>query len=105
MAPTGERITLKGQTNTVDSVATFLSALKNSGSFDGVQLDEFYQDDQHDRLTYKFSVSCQFKSPTGGTLPAAGSAGAVGGGPTGPVAGSQLQGLAAETQARARLVR
>ena len=55
-------------------MANFLAFLKNSGSFDDVQLEQFYQDDQHERLTYKFTLSCQFKSPTGGPSPTAGGA-------------------------------
>ena len=69
MAPAGDRLQLKGQSGTVDSMANFLAFLKNSGSFDDVQLEQFYQDDQHERLTYKFTLSCQFKSPTGGISP------------------------------------
>ena len=55
-------------------MANFMAYLKNSGAFDDVQLDQFYQDDTHERLTYKFSLSCQFKSPTGGPSPTSGAA-------------------------------
>jgi Tfp pilus assembly protein PilN len=72
MTPAGERLQLKGQSSTVDSMANFLAFLKNSGSFDNVQLEQFYQDDLQDRLNYKFAVSCQFKSSTGGGSPTAG---------------------------------
>lgn len=99
MVPAGERIQMKGQSGTVNSMANFLAFLKNSGSFDDVQLEQFYQDDVQERLTYKFSLSCQFKSPTGGASPtvggepqAAGPPGAAGtpgntptGGPGAPV--------------------
>jgi hypothetical protein len=67
MAPTGDRVQLKGQSGTVDSMAYFLTSLKHSGFFDDVQLEQFYQDDQHERLAYKFTLSCLFKSPSGGT--------------------------------------
>ena len=50
-------------------MANFLAFLKNSGSFDDVQLEQFYQDDQHDRLAYKFTLSCLFKSATAGIPP------------------------------------
>lgn len=72
MVPSGERIQLKGQSGTVDSMANFLAFLKNSGFFGDVQLEQFYQDDVQDRLTYKFALSCQFKSPTGGASPTVG---------------------------------
>ena len=45
LAPAGDRLQLKGQSGTVDSMANFLAFLKNSGSFDDVQLEQFYQDD------------------------------------------------------------
>jgi Tfp pilus assembly protein PilN len=72
MVPAGERIQMKGQSGTVDSLANFLAFLKNSGSFGDVQLEQFYQDDVQARLTYKFSLSCEFRSPTGGASPTAG---------------------------------
>ena len=72
LTPAGDRLQLKGQSGTVDSMANFLAFLKNSGSFEDVQLEQFYQDDLNERLTYKFTLSCQFKSPTGGASPTAG---------------------------------
>ena len=83
MAPTGERLLFKGESATVDSMANFLAFMKKSGAFSDVQLDQFYEDDQHERLNYKFTMSCQFISPTTGTTPAA----AVGAAPAGPSAG------------------
>ena len=90
MAPVGDRVQLKGQSGTVESMATFLASLKNSGSFEDVQLEQFFEDDQKELLTYKFTLNCQFKSPTGGASPTAGAApgGAAAGGPgVGPPAG------------------
>ena len=80
----GERLQLKGESRTVDSMASFIAFLKNSGSFGDVQLEQFFEDDQHDHLDYKFTLSCQFKSPTGGTSPTVGGAPAGVGGPGGP---------------------
>jgi Tfp pilus assembly protein PilN len=84
LAPVGDRLQVKGQSSTVDSMATFLASLKSSGFFEGVQLEQFYQDDIHERLNYKFTVSCQFKSPEGGASPTAGGAAAGPGGPAAP---------------------
>ena len=81
LTPAGDRFQLKGQSGTVNSMSDFLASLKNSGSFDDVQLEQFFQDDQHERLTYKFTLSCLFKSSTGGASPTAGGAPA---GPVGP---------------------
>ncbi len=93
LAPSGERLQLKGQSSTAGSMANFMTFLKGSGSFDDVQLEQFYQDDQHDRLAYKFTLSCQFKSASAvSAAPGAPSPG-VGpsGGPAGPLPG--LRGL------------
>ncbi|MGO8817761.1 MAG: PilN domain-containing protein [Terriglobia bacterium] len=73
-APVGDGFLLKGQSSTVSSMANLLASLKNSGTFQEVQLDQFYQDDKDDRLTYKFSLSGQFKSPTGVASPTSGAA-------------------------------
>ena len=104
LTPAGDRLQLKGQSGTVDSMANFLAFLKNSGSFDDVQLEQFYQDDLHDRLAYKFTLSCQFKSPTGGTSPTAGGAPAGPGGPAGRTApGPRLPGAPASSGPRRSL--
>ena len=64
VSPTADRLVLKGQSGTVDSMANLLAYMKSSGYFDDVQLLQFYQDDQHNRLTYKFTLDCLAKSPT-----------------------------------------
>jgi len=96
LAPMGDRLELKGTSGTVDSMANFMAFLKNSGFYDNIQLEQFYQDDQHDRLAYKFSLSCQFKSSTGGASPTSGPVPAIApdsgapGGPAGPAANGPL---------------
>jgi Tfp pilus assembly protein PilN len=72
LTPAGERLRLNGQSGSVDSMANFMAFLKNSGSFNDVELEQFYQDDQHEHLTYKFALSCQFRSSTGGASPTSG---------------------------------
>src|SRR5271157_377209 len=84
LAPAGDRLQLKGQSGTVESMANFLAFLKKSGFFNDVQLDQFYQDDIHERLNYKFTVSCLCKSSTGGGSPTGGGPAAGPGGPGGP---------------------
>jgi Tfp pilus assembly protein PilN len=93
LAPAGERLELKGQSSTVDSLANFLAFLKSSGFFNDVQLEQFYEDDVHERLTYKFSLSCQFISPSAKTTSAAGGA------PAGPGGPGSTQGAPAQAQA------
>jgi len=102
LAPVGDRLQLKGQSGTVDAMAGFLADMKKSGAFNDVQLDQFFQDDLHDRLTYKFTVSCLFKSSAGGTSPTAGGAtagpGGVAGGPASAPTG--IVGQPAQVQQR-----
>jgi Tfp pilus assembly protein PilN len=83
MAPVGEKLELKGQSGTVDSMASFMAYLKNSGYYHDIELQQFYQDDQHERLTYKFALNCAFKSSTGGASPTAGPMAQIPGGAPG----------------------
>ena len=62
VAPQGDRLVIRGEANSVDSVATLLSSMKTSGYFDDVQLRQFYEDDAQDRLNYKFNMDCGYKS-------------------------------------------
>jgi Tfp pilus assembly protein PilN len=59
----GDRMSLRGQSRSVESVAEFISQLDNSGFFSDVQLRQFFEDDQQNRLAYKFTLDCAFKSP------------------------------------------
>jgi Tfp pilus assembly protein PilN len=62
VAPAGERLAIHGQSNSVESMADFMSALDHSGSFTDVQLRQFYEDDLQGRVRYKFSLDCIYKS-------------------------------------------
>ena len=81
--PAGDRLALKGQSATVESMANFIGFMKRSGSFEDVQLEQFYKDNDHDRLSYKFSLNCLFKQPNGAISPTSGAA------PPGPAAGAE----------------
>ena len=87
MAPVGDKLELRGQSGTVDSMANFMAFLKNSGFYDDIQLEQFYQDDQHERLAYKFALNCAFKSPSGGVSPTSGAAPAMSAGAAGGLGG------------------
>lgn len=63
VSPKGERLEVSGQSGSVQSMSTFLSALQQSGAFTDVQLRQFYEDDQESRLTYKFTLDCLYKPP------------------------------------------
>ncbi len=63
VAPDGARVAIKGQSNTVESIASFIANLQTSGRFQDVQLRQYFQDDQHNRLGFKFNVDCVYKMP------------------------------------------
>lgn len=63
VAPEGERLAIKGQSTTVESMAQFIAALKHSGSFQDVQLRQYWEDDQQNRVAYKFNLDCIYRSP------------------------------------------
>ena len=60
----GNRLVLKGQSNSVESIANFISALKASKGMSDVQLRQYYQDDQHNRTTFKFNIDCVYSVAT-----------------------------------------
>ncbi len=61
--PDGARVAIRGQSNSVESIANFIAWLRSTGSFDDVQLRQYYQDDQFSRLSYKFVLDCVYKLP------------------------------------------
>jgi Tfp pilus assembly protein PilN len=70
VSPAGGRLSIRGQSMSVESIARFISALKESGSFDDVQLQRYYQDDVYNRLSFKFDIDCLFKSSAAAAGPA-----------------------------------
>jgi Tfp pilus assembly protein PilN len=64
VTPEGARVAIRGQANSVESIANFVANLKNSGRFDEVQLRQYYQDDQYARLSFKFQLDCVYKLPS-----------------------------------------
>jgi len=70
VAPEGARVVIKGQSNSVESIANFIANLQSSGRFQDVQLRQYFQDDQFNRLSFKFNVDCVYKMPPA-QLPAA----------------------------------
>ncbi len=63
VAPEGARVVIKGQSNSVESIANFIANLQGSGRFQDVQLRQYYQEDQFSRLAFKFNVDCVYKMP------------------------------------------
>ena len=64
VTPEGARVVIRGQSNSVESIGNLVASLKNSGRFDEVQLRQYFQDDQHDRLSFKFQLDCVYKLPS-----------------------------------------
>ena len=64
MAPNGSRIAIKGQASSVNSIANLIANLKNNTAFQDVQLRQYYQDDQFNRLSFKFNIDFAYKPPT-----------------------------------------
>jgi Tfp pilus assembly protein PilN len=71
ITPERDRTVLKGQAGSVESMAKFLASLKGSQYFQDVQLRQFYQDDQQNRLTYKFTIDYIYRPPAAAAQPAA----------------------------------
>lgn len=61
----GDRLLVKGQAGSVGSIADFIAALKRSGGFADVELGQYYQDDQSERLTFKFDLRCVYRTAGG----------------------------------------
>lgn len=64
VTPVGNRLSIHGESNSVESIARFITVLKQSSAFGDVQLQQYYQDDQGSRLSYKFDLNCLYKPPS-----------------------------------------
>lgn len=72
VTPSGNRLAIRGQSNSVESIAAFIAALKATENFGDVQLRQYYQDDQEKRLSYKFNLDFAVKPrPAAAAAPAA----------------------------------
>lgn len=59
--PEGRRLNIRGQSNSVESIAAFIDALKATGNFGDVQLRQYFEDDHEGRLSFKFNLDFEFK--------------------------------------------
>ena len=75
------QLKIHGQSEHVNSIADFLTALKRAGPFDNVQLQRLFEDDHKDRVNFSFDLTCVYKPPPGQT----------GGSAAGPVPRSSLR--------------
>jgi Tfp pilus assembly protein PilN len=72
--PSGNTIHIQGLSDSVNSIAQFITSLNNSGVFTKVQLQRYYEDDRGPRPSFKFNLDCDFEPP--GSIPAQPAAGA-----------------------------
>jgi Tfp pilus assembly protein PilN len=63
VSPAGTRLDVRGESNSVESIAALIAALKQVSSFDDVQLRQYFQDDLNQRLAFKFNLDFVYKPP------------------------------------------
>lgn len=79
---------MQGQAHSVHSIANFIANLQQTDRFRDVQLRQYYQDnDQFDRLNFRFNLDCVYQLPR--VAPPAG----AGQRAAGPAAPAQQAGL------------
>lgn len=74
------RLNIHGQSDDADAVANFIAALDAAGSFRDVELRRVFEDDQSNRVSFKFDLDCLYKPPVevaAAALPASPSGSAV----------------------------
>lgn len=60
VTPEGNLLHIRGEASRVPAIAAFVKALMISPQFSDVQLRQYYQDDQHGRMNFKFSLDCAY---------------------------------------------
>jgi Tfp pilus assembly protein PilN len=77
VTPEGKLLHIRGQSQTVKSIAQFFKALHDSPRFEEVHLKQYYQDDKYGRTNFKFDLDCVYTPPEP-AQPAAGKEAAAG---------------------------
>jgi Tfp pilus assembly protein PilN len=70
VAGEGETLKIHGESQYVTSIADFITALKQAGSFSDVQLQRLFESDHKDRMNFNFDLTCLYKPATGNSVPA-----------------------------------
>ena len=76
VAPAGNLLHIRGEASRVPAIAQFIKALVSSPRFADVKLRQYYQDDQHGRINFKFDLDCAYVPPEK-SEPAAGESSAM----------------------------
>ena len=56
----GKILHIRGEASRVPAIAQFINALMSSPRFSEVKLQQYYQDDQHGRINFKFNLDCAY---------------------------------------------
>jgi Tfp pilus assembly protein PilN len=57
------RLVVQGQSDSVEALVNFIAVLRRSGNFADVQFHQFFQDDQQQRVSFKFNLDCVYQPP------------------------------------------
>lgn len=63
VSPKGNMLHIRGEASRVPAIAKFIRALMSSPQFSDVKLRQYYQDDQHGRINFKFNLDCAYVPP------------------------------------------
>lgn len=82
ISTSGDKLSVKGTSTSITSLANFLGSLDKNNNFANVMLNTAYEDDLFKRTAYKFAVDCEFRPPAvqSGTAPSTGQPAATAGG-------------------------
>ncbi len=61
--PAGNTLHIQGIASRVDSIANFIRALKSSPKFDHVLLEQYFQNNRQNQVSYQFTLQCEYKPP------------------------------------------
>jgi Tfp pilus assembly protein PilN len=63
VTPEGKMLHIRGEASRVPAIAEFIKALMSSPQFSDVMLQQYYQDNQNDRINFKFNLDCAYVPP------------------------------------------
>ncbi len=61
--PTGHTLHIQGIANRVDSIANFMRTLQSSPRFTHVLLEQYFQNNRQNEVSYQFRLECEYKPP------------------------------------------
>jgi Tfp pilus assembly protein PilN len=64
VTPEGELLHIRGEAGRVPAIARFIKALVGSPRFTDVKLKQYYQDNQNERVNFKFNLDCSYVPPS-----------------------------------------